>query len=173
MGLRGYGGLRTIKMERLLVFPRCKWASKFLTYTNESQTTCTSGPERTTTIYYLDRWPRNEVLTKSGHVRSVRSRVGQISLGLWIPPLLLLLIWENIFLQTGVVNSQVAQSDDKIYCRFQRPGRMILTHGTPSGAKDLTFDLFNTEFYLFLAWGDLYESKHSPNVTYNFYTANT
>ena len=63
-------------------------------------------------------------------------------------------------MQTGVVNSQVAQSDDKIYCRFQRPGRMVLTQRTQSGIQDLTFDLFNTEFYIFLAWGDLYESKH-------------
>ncbi len=37
---------------------------------------------------------------------------------------------------------------------------MVLTHRTQSGIQDLTFDLFNTEFYIFLAWGDLYESKH-------------
>ena len=46
-------------------------------------------------------------------------------------------------------------ADGKLECRLTRPSALVL-YGTENG--NVTFDM-NKDYYLFLAWGNVYESK--------------
>ena len=72
-------------------------------------------------------------------------------------------------IQTNVVSNQVAKTDGKIYCRFQRPAKMTVINAGRDGIKteEKTFAINLRDFYLFLAWGDVYEGKEPPCLEYS------